>query len=102
MARPTAFASVILLAVAGCAPQATTVAPEPLPEATKQAMEAACGKAVAEHIGAPVEQVLAVWSGATPDNRGLVTVGDKVSGKQRIHFCEVNPWGQVYAIRDSL
>lgn len=96
------------LVLAGCAGQQTApgtapdTAPEGLPEATKQLMEAACGAAVAGHIDAPVADVLPVWSGATPDNRGLVTVGDKMSGRQRIHFCEVSATGQVYAIRHSL
>jgi len=36
------------------------------------------------------------------DDRGLVTVGDTVTGRQRVHFCEVSPEGQVYAIRHSL
>ncbi|HVL20039.1 MAG TPA: hypothetical protein VM422_03480 [Amaricoccus sp.] len=73
-----------------------------MPEATKQRMEAACGAALAEHIRAPETAVLPVWSGATPDDRGLVTVGDTVTGRQRVHFCEVSPEGQVYAIRHSL
>lgn len=93
----------ILLVSAGCAAMPTepgTVAP--LPEVTKQLMETSCGEAVAEHIRAPGGAVMPVWSGATPDNRGLVTVGDKVGGAQRIHFCEVNERGQVYAIRHSL
>ncbi|MFT3972433.1 MAG: hypothetical protein QM699_02965 [Amaricoccus sp.] len=92
------------LLVAGCAgqPAPQGAAPAPLPEATKQRMEAACGLAVAAHIDAPVSDVLPVWSGATPDDRGLVTVGDKVTGQQRIHFCEVSATGQVYAIRHNL
>lgn len=65
-------------------------------------MEASCGEAVAEHISEPRAAVLPVWSGSTPDGRGLVTVGDKSEGAQRIHFCEVNERGQVYAIRHSL
>ena len=93
-----------LLLVAGCAaqPPSTAAVPEGLPETTKQLMEAACGAAVAEHVGAPETAVLPVWSGATPDNRGLVTVGDTVTGRQRVHFCEVSGGGQVYAIRHSL
>lgn len=91
----------LLLALGACA--APAPAPEkPLPEETKQVMESACGAAVAKHIGASPSQVLPVWSGATPDNRGLVTVGDKVGGSQRVHFCEVSPTGQVYAIRHTL
>lgn len=95
----------VLLGCLSASACATTPAPgpaQPLPEATKQLMEAACGAAVAAHIGAPPSQVLPVWSGATPDDRGLVTVGDKVGGSQRIHFCEVSERGQVYAIRHSL
>jgi hypothetical protein len=91
------------LSLAGCTGQpAQTEPPAPLPEATKQVMEQACGAAVAEHIGAAPDAVLAVWSGATPDNRGLVTVGDRVDGIQRVHFCEVSDTGQVAAIRHSL
>lgn len=91
------------LAASACATTPPSPAPEqPLPEATKQLMEAACGAAVARHIDASPSQVMPVWSGATPDNRGLVTVGDKVGGTQRIHFCEVSATGQVYAIRHSL
>lgn len=98
---PILLAPILLV---GCAtPQAATApAAEPVPEATKQVMEAKCGAAVAEHIGAPLTAVLPVWSGATPDNRGLVTVGDRLGGQQRIHFCETSATGQVYAIRHSL
>ena len=104
--RPWARLPGVLL-VAACAAQPTT-APAPaggqagLPEPTKQLMEAACGAAVARHIRAPESAVLPVWSGATPDGRGLVTVGDRVGGQQRIHFCEVSAGGQVYAIRHNL
>lgn len=104
MLRPAPPLLLVALLASGCAGQGPTGTEpaQPLPEATKQVMEAACGAAVAEHIHAPVADVLPVWSGATPDNRGLVTVGDKVEGQQRIHFCEVSPKGQVYAIRHSL
>lgn len=99
------FALLAPILVAGCVNQQAAgpvPAPEPLPEATKQLLEARCGAAVAEHIHAPQSAVLPVWSGATPDNRGLVTVGDTLSGEQRVHFCEVSTTGQVYAIRHSL
>lgn len=104
MRRSALLPALGLLLAAGCAarPPSTAAAPEGLPEATKQIMEAACGAAVARHIRAPEAAVLPVWSGATPDNRGLVTVGDTVSGRQRVHFCEVSAKGQVYAIRHSL
>lgn len=96
------FGGMLILGACTGQPPATAPATEPLPEATKQLMEASCAAAVAEHIREPVSAVLSVWSGATPDNRGLVTVGDKASGDQRIHFCEVSDKGQVYAIRHNL
>lgn len=105
MLRPAPSLPVLgLLLMAGCAtaPPPSPTVPEGLPEATKQLMEAACGAAVAQHIRAPETAVLPVWSGATPDNRGLVTVGDTVTGQQRVHFCEVSAEGRVYAIRQTL
>lgn len=104
MGRDPALLLAGMLLLGACAGQPPEGAPgsEPLPEATKQLMEASCAAAVAEHVHAPVSAVLAVWSGATPDDRGLVTVGDKVTGQQRVHFCEVSGEGQVYAIRHNL
>jgi hypothetical protein len=97
-------AILLSLGLAGCAvaPESATAPAGVVPETAKQAMEASCASAVAQHIGSDAGSVQAVWSGSTTDGRALVTVGDQVQGRQRIHFCELDDAGRVAAIRHQL
>jgi hypothetical protein len=83
----------VMLALAGCAPQPETA------EADRSGLVSACAAAVAAHVGKGTDAVTAEWTGTTPEGMGLVTVTDaQGAGGERVHTCQVDGTGRVLRI----